>query len=258
MSGKFAVFLLGCGATGALTFYFVKSDADKRIAGMQQALDNLTYASKREEQNHRKELAEMQARLSGPPKAKPADNWPPKGTRISRITGDGLLLETATGLTMVTWSEVPEELRHSYELQAKEAIASEAKQTTVSSIQVQTGVQLPASARVLDESSDPRSPGYYEWTLFSTGTGRIIMPHIRDSTGENYITNSLNVAIQMIEIKAKTNVARAEVAFTSYWDKGQYQFRGTVVRTVEGEYLHLERFFRIVNGKVEQKPQVEN
>ena len=123
MPGRIAAFVTGCAVTGAVTFYFMKSDADARVAGMQQALDNLTYASKREELQHRKELAEMQAKLSGPPKVKPSDNWPPKGTRISRITGEGLLLETATGLTLVTWSEIPEEVRYSYQLQAKEEAA---------------------------------------------------------------------------------------------------------------------------------------
>jgi len=57
----------------------------------------------------------------------------------------------------------------------------------------------------------------------------------------------------MIESKTE-NVTNAELAFTSYWDRGQYQFRGTVVRNAEGEYLHLERFFRIANGMFEQKP----
>ena|SRR2546429_8946370 len=163
-----------------------------------------------------------------------------KGRALRVITLDQLRFACVAGIILSATSCSPK--------------VQQVRKTAVSSIEVQTGVQLPVSTRVLDESADPRSPDYYEWTLFSPGAGRILMPHVHDSTGENYITNTLQVAVQLIETKAKTNVTNAESAFTSYWDKDQYQFRGTVVRTAEGEYLHLERFFRIVNGMVEQKP----
>ena len=46
--------------------------------------------------------------------------------------------------------------------------------------QLQTGIQLPGTTRVLNESGDPRSPDYYGWTLFSPDAERIVTPHVRD------------------------------------------------------------------------------
>lgn len=111
--------------------------------------------------------------------------------------------------------------------------------STLTSFQAETGVRLATNTIVIAESGGNRSEDTYEWTLFSPGTGSIVMP---PAIGGGYLTNELRIAIEVLEEKAKKKIADGNTTFTSVWKKERYQYRGIVLHTTNGDYLYLQRF----------------
>lgn len=68
------------------------------------------------------------------------------------------------------------------------------------------------------------------------------MPYKHDVNGDYYTTNSTDAGIRMIEIAASVRIKNPLVTFSSNWETDTYEFQGTVVRTPDGDYLHLKRF----------------
>ena len=131
------------------------------------------------------------------------------------------------------------------------AIASQTAGTdaaqAVKALKEEIGMSFPPGTAVISASDgggrDP-SYGFYIWVLFSPN--QITMPLTETLGGNGYrnldladtVTYAESASVRALEIKGPQS------AFGSDWNLNGYEFRGTIIRTSQGDYLVIERFLK--------------
>lgn len=115
-------------------------------------------------------------------------------------------------------------------------------------LEAKVAMTLPSDAVLLDSTDgggrDP-SYGFYAWTVFSPSP--IKMPPMRATGVKDYLDFStpadLADMVKLVEAKMqRRRISQPQAAFGSEWENDAYTFRGTLVRSSEGDYLVIERF----------------
>lgn len=115
-------------------------------------------------------------------------------------------------------------------------------------LEAKVAMTLPSDAVLLHSTDgggrDP-SCGFYAWTVFSPSS--IKMPPMRATGVREYLDFStpadLADMVKLVEAKMqRRKICHPQAAFGSEWENDAYTFRGTLVRSSEGDYLVIERF----------------
>lgn len=108
-----------------------------------------------------------------------------------------------------------------------------------------TGIILPASGVVLLRADDGggRDPGigYYRWAVYCPSA--LAMPPFQAAGINGYLDMPLQSTVKVIEdIVGKGNLGKSKAAFSSEWQTNNFEYRGTLLRSSEGDYLVVEQF----------------
>ena len=69
------------------------------------------------------------------------------------------------------------------------------------------------------------------------------MPLMQATGVKDYLNLPLADTVEFVESKmGKRKLTQPQSAFSSEWQTNGYEFRGTIVRTPQGDYLVVERF----------------
>lgn len=108
----------------------------------------------------------------------------------------------------------------------------------------QTGLELPAACRVLvagDGGGREPSLGYYYWSLFSGAP--IALPALDEPGVHGELPLPLSDTVAFVQGKMGCQpIEDAIQASGTGWETNGFEFRGTTVRSVNGDYLVIERF----------------
>lgn len=114
----------------------------------------------------------------------------------------------------------------------------------IQELETQAGFVLPSDIELLDMSDGggrDKSYGFLYWGLYSP-TAITTMPLDHTPYINGYLDRSLETAELIQDRLGKRKIKQPQSVFTSHWEVGDYQFRGTVVRTLQGDYMVIERF----------------
>lgn len=114
----------------------------------------------------------------------------------------------------------------------------------VKALEAQVGMAFPTNTVLLNATDgggrDP-SYGFYAWGLFSPNT--IKMPPMKAPGVKDYLNLPLEDTVKSVQgMMGKRKISQAQSAFTSEWETNGYTFRGTLVRSPQGDHLLIERF----------------
>ena len=106
------------------------------------------------------------------------------------------------------------------------------------------GIAFPTNAVLVnatDGGGRDSSYGFYAWGVFSPTA--ITMP-VRKAPGvKDYLNLPLEDTVKFVQGKMRgQKISQPQSAFGSEWEANGYTFRGTVVRTAQGDYLAIEQF----------------
>jgi hypothetical protein len=111
-------------------------------------------------------------------------------------------------------------------------------------LETKAGLSFPTNTVLLnsgDGGGRDTSYGFYEWAIFSPT--QIKMPLMQAVGVKDYLSLPLADTVVFVESKIrKRKVTQPQSAFSSEWQTNGYEFRGTIVRTPQGDYLVVERF----------------
>ena len=111
-------------------------------------------------------------------------------------------------------------------------------------LEAKVGISFPTNAMLVnsgDGGGRDASYGFYEWTVFSPAP--IKMPFLQAKGVKDYLNLPLADTVEFIESKMRTRkVTQPQSAFGSEWQTNAYEFRRTIVRSAQGDYLVIEQF----------------
>lgn len=114
----------------------------------------------------------------------------------------------------------------------------------IQELETQAGFVLPSDVELLDISDGgerDKSYGFLYWGLYSP-TAITTMPLDHTPYINGYLDRSLETAELIQDRLGKRKIKEPQSVFTSHWEVNDYKFRGTVVRTLQGDYMVIERF----------------
>ncbi|NLI01083.1 MAG: hypothetical protein GX446_16495 [Chthonomonadales bacterium] len=111
-------------------------------------------------------------------------------------------------------------------------------------LEAKVGIAFPTNT-VLVNSTDgggrDASYGFYAWAVFSPSP--ITMPPMKAVGVKDYLNLPLEDTVKSVQgMMGKRKISQAQSAFTSEWETNGYTFRGTLVRSPQGDHLLIEQF----------------
>jgi hypothetical protein len=111
-------------------------------------------------------------------------------------------------------------------------------------LEAKVGIAFPTNAVLVNATDgggrDP-SYGYYAWGVFSPTA--ITMPVMKAPGVKDYLNLPLENTTTFVQGKMRSRkISQPQSAFSSEWETNGYDFRGTLVRTAQGDYLAIEQF----------------
>jgi len=111
-------------------------------------------------------------------------------------------------------------------------------------LEAKVGITFPTNAVLVNATDgggrDPSS-GFYAWGLFSPTT--ITMPTMKAPGVKDYLNLPLEDTVKFAQgMMRSQKISQPQSAFSSEWETNGYTFRGTVVRTPQGDHLIIEQF----------------
>lgn len=120
------------------------------------------------------------------------------------------------------------------------------EQKLIKELEKQAGFFLPKDVELLkymDDIGRDGSDGYFSWVLFSP-TEITTMPIIQKPYINGYRDASLDSSVKLIQVMtSKRKIKQPQSAFASYWKANGYEFNVILVRTPEGDYMVVQRFW---------------
>lgn len=114
----------------------------------------------------------------------------------------------------------------------------------IKELEAQAGFVLPGDIELLDISDGggrDQSYGYLSWVLYSPTTIST-MPLDVTSYINGYMERLLDTT-ELIESRlGNRKIKQPQSAFSSRWEMNGYKFYGIVVRTLDGDYMLIQRF----------------
>lgn len=111
-------------------------------------------------------------------------------------------------------------------------------------LEAQVGMTFPAKTVLLDATDGggrDASYEFYAWGLFSPAAMK--MPPMKAAGVKDYLNLPLEDTVKSVQsMMGKRRISQAQSAFTSEWETNGYTFRGTLVRSAQGDHLLIERF----------------
>lgn len=122
--------------------------------------------------------------------------------------------------------------------------ASAKESKDLQDLETRIGITFPTNT-VLVNSTDGggRDPGYgfYAWGLFSPSA--VKMPPMKAPGVKDYLNLPLEDTVKFVQgMMRSRKIVQSQSAFSSEWEKNGYTFRGTLVRSQQGDYLVIEQF----------------
>lgn len=120
---------------------------------------------------------------------------------------------------------------------------SEQESWDIDKLNKQVGISFPSDTIVLsatDGGGKERDVGYnaYTWTLFSPIA--VEMPSIMKHHGYPSLEDTVKY-IESSMYKKKIKILKPQYAFDSDWEMDNYRFHATVVRSLQGDYIVIDR-----------------
>jgi hypothetical protein len=114
----------------------------------------------------------------------------------------------------------------------------------IKELEDKVGMLFPTNA-VLVASTDGggRDPsfGFFAWAIFSPS--QIKMPLMQAPGVRDYLKLPLEDSVKVVEsMMRKQRISHPQVAFSSEWQTNGFEFRGTLVRSMTGDYVVIEQF----------------
>ena len=111
-------------------------------------------------------------------------------------------------------------------------------------LEAKLGMAFPTNSILVGETDgggrDP-SYGFYAWGVFSPTA--ITMPKMKAPGVIDYLNLPLEDAVEFVQGKIHgQKIAQPQYAIGSEWETNGYSFRGTLVRTPQGDYIAIEQF----------------
>ena len=114
----------------------------------------------------------------------------------------------------------------------------------VKALEAQVGMAFPTNTVLLNATDGGgRDPGYgfYAWAVFSPSP--ITMPIIQAPYVKGYLDKPLADSAEFVEgMMRKQKISQPQAAYGSRWETNGFEFRGTLVRSLRGDYLVIQRF----------------
>ncbi|WCJ60988.1 hypothetical protein NXS98_07675 [Fontisphaera persica] len=111
-------------------------------------------------------------------------------------------------------------------------------------VSAKVGITFPTNAVLVNATDgDGRDPssGFYAWGLFSPTA--ISMPAMKAPGVNGYLNLPLEDTVKFVQgMMRGRKISQPQTAFSSEWETNGYAFRGTLVRTAQGDYLAVEQF----------------
>jgi hypothetical protein len=111
-------------------------------------------------------------------------------------------------------------------------------------LEAKVGIAFPTNTVLLNATDgggrDP-SYGFYAWGLFSPTA--IKMPPMKAVGVKDHLNLPLEDTVKSVQgMMGNRKISQAQSAFTSEWETNGYTFRGTLVRSPQGDHLLIEQF----------------
>lgn len=111
-------------------------------------------------------------------------------------------------------------------------------------LEAKVGIAFPTNAVLVNATDGGRhdpSSGFYAWGLFSPTA--ITMPAMKAPGVNGYLNLPLEETVKFVQGMVRSlKISQAQSAFSSEWETNGYTFRGTLVRTAQGDYMAIEQF----------------
>lgn len=117
------------------------------------------------------------------------------------------------------------------------------EELALKNLETKAGITFPANSVLINSGDgggrDP-SHGFFEWAVFSPT--QIIMPPMKAPGVNDYLKLPLEDTVTFVQSRfGKCKVEQPQVAFTSDWQTNGFNFTGTLVRSVKGDYLVISQ-----------------
>lgn len=111
-------------------------------------------------------------------------------------------------------------------------------------LEAKVGIAFPTNAVLVNATDgggrDPGS-GFYAWGLFSPTA--ITMPAMKAPGVNGYLNLPLEDTVKFVQgMMRNRKISQPQSAFSSEWETNSYTFRGTLVRSPQGDHLVIEQF----------------
>jgi len=116
--------------------------------------------------------------------------------------------------------------------------------SAINTLEAKVGMLFPTNTVLMNSTDgggrDP-SYGFYAWAVFSPSP--IKMPIIQAPYIKGYLDKPLADSVEFVEgMMPKQKISQPQAAYGSRWETNGFEFRGTLVRSVKGDYLVIEQF----------------
>jgi len=122
------------------------------------------------------------------------------------------------------------------------AIIKETK--NLKDLETRIGITFPTNTVLLNSTDGGgRDPGYgfYAWGLFSPS--EVKLPLMKAPGVKDYLNLPLEDTVKFVQgMMRSRNIVQPQSAFSSEWETNDYTFRGTLVRSAQGDHLVIEQF----------------
>jgi hypothetical protein len=111
-------------------------------------------------------------------------------------------------------------------------------------VETRVGIAFPTNT-VLVNSTDgggrDSSYGFYAWGLFSPTA--IKMPPMKAAGVKDYLNLPVEDTAKFVQgMMLNRKITQPQSAFSSEWQTNSYTFRGTLIRSPQGDHLVIEQF----------------
>jgi hypothetical protein len=115
---------------------------------------------------------------------------------------------------------------------------------TLKDVETQVGIAFPTNTILLnstDGGGRDTSYGFWAWGVFSPNA--ITMPPTKSPGVKDYVNLPLEDTTKFVQGMMRSGrLLQPQTALGSEWETNGYTFRGTLVRSAQGDYLVIEQF----------------
>jgi hypothetical protein len=116
--------------------------------------------------------------------------------------------------------------------------------TALKELEEKIGIVFPSNTFLINATDgggrDPNF-GFYAWSVFSPAAIKI--PSMKDPSVMGYLNLPVENTVEFVQGMIRNRkISQPLSAYGSEWERNGYLFRGTLVRTKQGDYLVIEQF----------------